>query len=176
MLDSIHYWDSFLTEDELSKLFDEMERSKWEFVAGERADLVQEPLRTFWYKDLITSEFIENLFRTKVEQYIGKEVESLRLYLNGQSHGQTAWTHSDVSEKRVGEFGSIVCYVHTDWRPVYGGHLIFVDESETAVTHSVFPKFNSAVLFNSRLKHCALEPTVYCTKQRLSIAYKFKVV
>lgn len=177
MLDRIHYWDSFISESDYPKLWDEIEKSKWVFMAGEHPDRsITEPLRTFWYKELIESDYIENIFKTKVQDYIGKEIETHRLYLNGQAHSQTAWTHTDVPKETEGEFGSVVCYIHQGWRPVYGGHLIFLDDSETEVTNSFFPKFNSALLFNSKMKHCALEPTVYCTTQRLSIAYKFKVL
>jgi hypothetical protein len=177
MLDRIHYWDSFLNESDYPKILEEIEKSHWEFKAGEHPDTsIKEPLRTFWYKELQQSTYIEELFKTKVENYLGKKIESFRLYLNGQAHSQSAWTHTDVPDGIEGEWGSVVCYIHTDWRPVYGGHLIFLDQSETEVLNSFFPKFNSAVLFNSKLKHCALEPTVYCKTQRLSIAYKFKVV
>jgi hypothetical protein len=177
MLDRIHYWDSFLSENDLPKVWDEIEKSNWEFKAGEHADpSIKEPLRTFWYKELKQSEFIESLFKNKIEEYMGKKIESQRLYLNGQAHSQTAWVHTDVPNVMEGEYGSVVYYIHSDWRPVYGGHLIFLDDSETEVTNSFFPKYNSALMFNSKMKHCALEPTVYCRTQRLSIAYKFKVI
>lgn len=177
MLDRIHYWDSFISDSDYPKLWDEIQKYNWDFKAGEHANKsIRDPLRTFWYKELSQSEFIENLFKTKIEEYMGKKIETDRLYLNGQAHGQSAWAHYDIPPEVEGEYGSVVCYIHHGWRPVYGGHLIFMDDSETEVTNSFFPKFNSALLFNSKMKHCALEPTVYCTTQRLSIAYKFKVL
>ena len=118
---------------------------------------------------------VEPLFKNKVEKFLQKNIASDRLYANGQAHGQTAGIHRDMDPSDGDFWYSLVYYAHLNWKPQYGGHLIFVDDDEKEVTNSFFPKFNSAVMFKCKYKHMALEPTVYCKEQRMSVAYKFKV-
>jgi hypothetical protein len=175
MIDQIYYWDNFLTESEYPAVEQEFDKHKWTFSAGENKEQYPE-VRTFWHKELIDSKLIESIFREKTEQLLKVKVETDRLYGNGQATGQSAFIHVDVPEDNEGEWGSIVYYLHRAWKPQYGGHLIFVDPKWETVTNSFFPKSNSAILFNSKMNHCALEPTVYCQDMRISIAYKFKVI
>jgi hypothetical protein len=166
----IYEIDSFLTEEELNIVSDEFENTNWLLNGGELNLRKSEnlPIRSFWYKDL-PSEYIRNIFKSKIENILNYEIEFIRVYGNGQTHSQTAWVHTDDNDA----CGSLVYYLHRNWLPHLGGHLIFVDNDR--VIKSVFPHSNSAVIFNSKMEHCALEPTVYCLDMRVSIACKFKV-
>ena len=175
MINQIYYWDEYLSQHEYNSIENEFEKYNWVFTAGED-DEKYPKVRTFWYKELIESTLIENIFKQKVEQLLNVKIETSRLYGNGQSTGQSAWPHVDVSDDIDGDWGSVVYYLHKNWKPIYGGHLIFLNNTWDSVTNSFFPKTNSAVLFDSKLDHCALEPTVYCQDMRISIAYKFKVL
>jgi len=171
ILNDIFYIDNFLTNAEFESVQTEFEKYNWKFIAKEESNL---PLRTFWQKQMIDSEFLSALFRQKLESIFNISVEVDRLYGNGQAHGQSAWIHKDVDDT-PGKWGSLVFFSHKNWKPEYGGHLIFVTEDENNVIQSIFPKTNSAVIFDSSIKHMALEPTVYCKEQRISIAYKFRI-
>ena len=72
-------------------------------------------------------------------------------------------------------FRSIVYFLHKNWKPEYGGHLVFIDDNGNYID-SIWPETNSAVFFNSNIKHCALEPTIHCKSQRVSVAYKCNVL
>ncbi len=96
----------------------------------------------------------------------------LKLYTNGQAHGQCGFWHRDVPEDMVGDFKTFV-YFPKPWRPEYGGHLIVKENAEYI---SVLPEFNMGVLINSKDLHMGLEPTTFCKTQRESIACKFKVI
>jgi hypothetical protein len=168
--------DSFLSEDEFEFVWKHFETQNWEFKAGERG--INYPVRTFWYKELEHIPEIVSIFKAKIEGIMGVPVVTNRCYANGQAHSQTAFVHTDPAEE-TGIWGSCVFYLHRNWLPHFGGHLIFVDNNNPhhpRVSKSIFPHTNSAVVFDSRQLHCALEPTVYCLEQRISIAYKFKVV
>ena len=169
--------DSLLTIEEYIDTHNEFEKYSWHFKAGEITPNLNTPLRTFWQKPLEDSEYIVNLFKSKIETILSTEIQINRIYGNGQAHGQSAWVHTDDS-KTDAVYGSLVYYLTPDWKPYYGGHLIFVDSDENPVEvlKSIFPKTNSAVIFNSTMPHMALEPTVYCIQQRESIAVKFKVI
>jgi hypothetical protein len=178
MLDygQIYEVDSFLTEDELEQTEQEFSQSGWELQGGELnlRNTHKIPVRTFWYKQLNAGGYIETLLKQKVETILNCKIEPIRIYGNGQTHSQTAWVHTDDSTNDGERYGSLVYYLHKNWYPHLGGHLIFVEGAE--VVKSVFPKSNSAVIFNATMNHCALEPTVYCLDMRTSIALKFKVI
>jgi Rps23 Pro-64 3,4-dihydroxylase Tpa1-like proline 4-hydroxylase len=165
--------DNFLSNTEYEKVWKEFHIFKWEMDQVGTTEEDQTFQRQFWYKELLESEYIHNLFKLKVEHLLNARVVTDRLYGNGQAHGQCAQIHQDQYTDTPGNYKSLVYYLHRNWIPQYGGHLIFVDGDK--VTNSIFPDTNSCVLFDSKLFHMALEPSVYCTRQRVSIAYKFKV-
>lgn len=174
----IYEVDSFLTEDEINKVDYEYNLYGWQLCGGEHSFVFDVPLRVFLHKPLSQNEYLVNLFKSKVENIIKCEVVPGRLYGNAQANSQSAWVHTDDSEPDGHEYGSMVYYIHKNWKPQFGGHLIFVDDENDPknVVKSIFPKSNSAVIFHSELPHMALEPTVYCKSHRESIAFKFKVI
>lgn len=174
---SIYQWDTFLTEEEIKIVDEEMQKGKW--VHGAHEKIFPEE-RKFWGMDLTFSSPLIRLMETKMENFLGKKIVGNLIYANAQAHGQSAWVHTDVSPDSVGNYSTLIYYVHKDWRPEYGGHLIFIDgntikDKTPRVIASVFPSSNSAVLIDSKSYHMALEPSVYCKEQRISIAFKFKV-
>lgn len=165
--------DSFLTKEEIEMVDLEFDNPSWELSGGEvilRSQGI--PIKSFLYKELEGTK-IEELFKSKVESILNTKITTTRIYGNGQAHGQCAFLHVDDNDEHSLS-GSLVYYVHKQWPPFFGGHLIFTDGNK--VMKSVFPYPNSAVLFNSAMEHCALEPTIYCLDMRISIAYKFKVI
>jgi hypothetical protein len=176
VLDQVYYWDNLLTKEEYDLLMIEFEKYDWKFDQGSDPQISNG--RTFWFKDIFKSEYSVNLFTEKIKEYLKTEIRAERLYGNGQAHGQCGDIHQDITygPEVKGEWGTLVYFAHKNWYPTYGGHLILTDPDHTIVTNSFFPKTNSAVLFNSRWHHAGLEPTVHCKTQRLSIAFKFKVI
>jgi len=174
----IYEVDSFLTEEEIIRVDEEYRKYGWQLCGGEHDFVFDVPLRVFSHKPLAQNEYLVNLFKSKVENVLKCEIIAGRLYANAQAHGQSAWVHTDDSEDDGGEYGSMVYYIHKNWIPQFGGHLIFVDDEKDPknVIKSIFPKSNSVVIFHSELAHMALEPTVYCKGHRESIAFKFKVL
>lgn len=176
MLEGINQWDSFFTKEEYDNIDKELVNHKWVFGASANTNALKDNIRQFWYKDLMKSDYIKELFKYRAEDCLNSKVETLRLYANGQSHGMTGHIHTDVDPDDSGICGSIVYFFQANWKPEYGGHLIFLSpEDPNRVMLSVFPRSNSAVMFNSKLSHMAFDPSVYCTNQRISIAYKFRV-
>lgn len=166
--------ESFLTDDELENVYKEFDEQKWYLGGGEvRLREYNIPIRSFWYKELENTS-IEHLFKPKIESILNCKIETNRIYGNGQTPGQCAWPHTDDDSATGEECGTLVYYLHKDWMPHLGGHLVFLEEKR--VLKSIFPHSNSAVIFNSRMPHFALDPTVYCLDMRVSIAYKFKVM
>lgn len=172
-IDQLYHWDSFLTQEEYNAVWEEFEYYNWTLsgFADKPEDDVQ---RKFWYKELSGAGYTRSLFKIKTEQFLNNKIITERLYGNGQAHSQSGWIHRDIEKDQRGEFGTLVYYLHKNWKPVYGGNIYFLDDSEN-ITNTFFPKTNSAILFDSKVNHFSAEPTVYCTSQRISIAFKFKI-
>lgn len=171
----VNQYKDFLTEEEHKELMYNFRGPSWDIGAGELGLRNQGvPVRSFLYKELINNTYIRNLITSKIENLIGSKVEIVRMYGNAQAHSQCGFIHNDDSTDAT--HGSLVYYPDVNWMPLHGGHLIFVDETEREVLHSIFPTGNSAVLFNSKMLHAALDPSPWCLDHRTSIATKFKVL
>ena len=170
MFDEIIAWKNFLTPWEKNIITTDFENCKWELtgLSQNRPDT-----RMFWFKDMFECGATKNLLKEKVELHLGRLIEPTRLYANGQAHSQCGQFHTDVPPEQPGTFGSLVYYYNDEWLPEYGGH-IMIKEGEKV--HSYWPEANSAILFNSQWWHCPLEPTTFCRTQRVSIAFKFRVL
>jgi len=169
-MENILVWKDFFSQEEKKIVLDESESAHWELSGWSQ----QTPLtRLFWFKDLFNCERAKELFKTKVQNYFNKQIEVSRLYANGQAHGQCGMFHTDVEPTEQGEFYSLIYYLHEDWQPEYGGHLMIKNGDNM---ESYWPESNSTIIFNSKLLHCPLEPTIYCRTQRLSIAFKFRIL
>jgi len=138
--------------------------------------------RMFWNKDLWESKLgkctqIESTFRTKIENILNIKVETEKLYLNGQAHGQCGDMHSDIVDGGYDpnyNYITAVYYASEDWKPEYGGFTVIIDKQDNM--HTIYPKFNSIVIFDSSLDHVGLEPTSHCLGQRVSLAHKMKIL
>lgn len=159
-------WKNYLTADERNGIVTECDKYHWSLQGWSQ---LTEETRFFWMKDLIKSIRSKNLFKYKIEDYLTKEIEIIRIYANGQSHGQCGMFHQDTP----GCDCTLVYYLHENWKPEYGGHLMIKNGGNI---ESYWPESNSAILFRSDLWHCPLEPTVFCKTQRESIAVKFRIL
>lgn len=172
MLDRVFNFANFFDEEERDFVKSSFENhGQWKLE--EWSDLNYSGNRMFWSKQLFDHKGLSWVFKNKIETFLSRQIEMTRFYANGQAHGQCGLFHTDVQPHIQGQYGSLVYYIHDDWLPEYGGHLLIKEEEEIL---SVLPETNSAVLFDSRKQHCALEPTIYCRTQRVSLAFKFKIL
>ncbi len=172
IIDRVFNFQNFFDEDErefVKKTFNNYGEWRLDGMSNNYID----SYRSFWFKDLIEHKGLVWLFKDKMEKFITKPIEVNRFYANGQAHGQCGLFHSDVEPHEQGEYGSLVYFIHDDWKPEYGGHLLIKEDDEII---SVLPETNSAVLFDSKKYHCPLEPTIYCRTQRTSLAFKFRIL
>lgn len=165
-MNEIVAWKNYLTDEEQKILITEYEAGHWQ-LSGH--SLLDSQTRFFWFMNLIHSDKIIKIFKPKLENFLEKEINITRAYANGQSHGQCGQFHQDIPGCDL----SFVYYFHKNWLPEYGGHLLIKTENNL---ESYWPESNSGIMFDSRLWHCALEPTTFCNTQRLSLALKFKIL
>lgn len=168
-LNEIYIWKDYLNREEIDIIKKEFNLGNW-VLSGKSDDIYS---RMFWFKDLINHEPLVKIFKSKVEYFLQKTITVNRVYANGQAHGQCGYFHQDNPDCNIGNFGSLVYYIHEDFKPEWGGHLLVKKQDEIV---SLLPEFNSAVLFNSKWWHSPLEPTTHCRTQRESIAFKFQIL
>ena len=175
-INQIYKIDNFLNETELGGFDHFCSHYVWEMEGYSHTSD-----KLFWKKDLWEStwgkcEPIEQTFKIKIETALNIKIETERLYLNGQAHGQCGNIHSDLLEDSDPEceYMTAVYYVNKQWSPELGGFTVIVDKSDNM--HIVYPKPNSIVIFNSGFAHVGLEPTMHCKDQRVTLAHKFKVL
>jgi Rps23 Pro-64 3,4-dihydroxylase Tpa1-like proline 4-hydroxylase len=175
-INQIYKIDNFLNENEISGFDHFCDHYVWELNGYSYSKQ-----KMFWKKELWGSKWgkcqqIEQTFKTKIESLLNIKIETERLYLNGQAHGQCGSIHSDLFEDSDPEcdYMTAVYYVNKQWSPELGGFTVIVDNSDNM--HIVYPKPNSIVIFNSGFAHVGLEPTMHCKDQRVTLAHKFKVL
>lgn len=171
----VYKLENFLDEKELKGFDHFCEHYVWEMGAFSHTED-----RLFWKKDFWESKWgkcepIELTFRVKIESALDIKVETERLYLNGQAHGQCGSLHSDLFEDSDpnSKYITAVYYVNKQWSPEYGGFTVIIDKHQQM--HIIYPKPNSIVIFDSDLPHVGLEPTVHCKDQRVTLAHKMKI-
>jgi Rps23 Pro-64 3,4-dihydroxylase Tpa1-like proline 4-hydroxylase len=175
-IDNVYKIPNFLSEGEI-KAFDHFcSHYVWELEGFSHTDD-----KMFWKKDMWESKWgkckdIESTFKIKIESLLGIKVETERLYLNGQAHGQCGSMHTDVIEETITDdkYITAVYYVNKQWSPEYGGFTVIIDRQDNM--HVVYPQPNSIVIFDSRFAHVGLEPTMHCKDQRVTLAHKMKII
>ena len=176
-INQVYKINNFLTQEERMG-FDELcSHYVWDPI-GHSYDKNQ---KTFWLKDLWLGKFgqcydIEQAFRNKLEVLLNVRLQTEKMYLNGQSHGQTGSLHSDLDETSDpnSKYITLVYYVNEEWNPEYGGFTVIVDKNQQL--HTVYPEPNSVVIFDSSLPHAGLEPTSKYPGVRVTMAHKFRIV
>jgi Rps23 Pro-64 3,4-dihydroxylase Tpa1-like proline 4-hydroxylase len=118
---------------------------------------------------------IEGTFTAKTNFLLQIKTQTVELYMNGQTHSQCGKMHSDEKEDwdPNSDYITLVYYANKEWYPEWGGFTV-VDDGQN--THIIYPKPNSVVVFNSRFRHVALEPTVHCPSMRITLAHKMKII
>lgn len=173
-INSVYIFKHFLTEQEITCFNETEKKHQWTFSGYS----INPKDRIFWAKKLwddnIECVDIESIFRKKIEEYFNVKVETKKLYLNGQAHGQCGSFHRDAECNLRGNFITLVYYPHSIWKPEWGGFTIIIDGK--GVMHTIYPEPNSAVVFDSKLLHVGLEPTVHCITQRVTLAHKMEII
>jgi Rps23 Pro-64 3,4-dihydroxylase Tpa1-like proline 4-hydroxylase len=176
-INKVYKIENLLSEEEIKGLDYFCDTFVWDFIAKSG---VTSNDRIFWFKDLWESKWgkskeIETTLKQKIETTFDIKIETQRLYLNGQAHGQCGSMHTDMNGDLIpGDFMTMVYYTNKTWTPEQGGFTVVIDINDDM--HIIYPKPNSAVFFNSNFSHVGLEPTIHCKDQRVTLAHKFKVI
>lgn len=175
-VNQIYKLDNLLSDGELEGFRKICDHYPWEFSNATTDDSRYFWAKNFWGVKLGKSNEIEIGFRKKLESLFNVKLETVELYLNGQTYGQCGDMHADTKPEWDPSFDyiTLVYYVNEEWKPEYGGFTCVEDVAGNL--HTIYPKPNSGVVFKSSLRHVGLEPTIHCKGMRITLAHKFKVL
>ena len=124
----------------------------------------------FWFHDLSNNKFYTEEFFNVIKDLIKIDVELVRVYANGQTHGLPGYMHIDSdSENDL----TVIYYANHVWYPEWGGHTVIKSKDRVA---SILPCSNTAIVFDSNIPHVANEPTRHCPILRTTVAFKLKKI
>ena len=108
-----------------------------------------------------------------LEKTSGKKFEVLRTYVNGMTTGQFSTVHLD--DYFDGMY-TVLVYLNSSWQADWHGETLFYDDTRTEIIRCITPKFARLVLFDGRIPHGTVPPTIQCLEQRRTLAFKLKEI
>lgn len=102
-----------------------------------------------------------------------KDFMLVRCYANGMMYGMDGTVHTDTKSQNNYTF---VYYPHERWSPNWGGETIFYNKQESGVIGCVYPRPNSAVMFDGRIPHRANGVTRLFPGVRITLMWKIERV
>lgn len=129
-----------------------------------------EPTQRFWQYRLDDNPlFTETLFE-HIEQITNKKFTLIRVYANGQTHGQCGSVHTDSNSPSEYTF---LYYLNPTWLPEWGGGTVFLMPGQDIQTCPFIS--NRGILFKANIPHVGLDPSSHFRGLRITIAYKLKL-
>jgi hypothetical protein len=162
----VKLFDDVLCPEQCSEIYNRLISEEcWSFTGH---STFREEGYMFWQHDLTNNDFYSDFFFNRILEITEQDFELVRVYANGQTYGQPGHLHVD------GECtDTFLYYANPEWDVSWGGHTVFCN-SETLENFSFLPKPNSALLFDSHILHCGMDPSRHCYDLRISIAFKLK--
>ena len=87
--------------------------------------------------------------------------------------GQYSTVHLD--DYFDGMYTALV-YMNSSWQADWHGETLFYDDTRTEVIRCVTPRFTRLVIFDGRIPHGTVPPTIQCQEQRRTLAFKLKEI
>lgn len=146
--------------------------SGWRY--GSQTD-PQSPGQPFWHMDLTGCAPAAALWQdiqARCEGEVGQRLRVIRQYANGHTFGQGGKPHTD--DHRPGCY-TLLYYPMLEWQLGWEGETLFYSTAGN-ILHSVQPRPNTALLFDSRIIHMGRAPSRACPHLRVSVALKLEVV
>jgi Rps23 Pro-64 3,4-dihydroxylase Tpa1-like proline 4-hydroxylase len=126
-----------------------------------------------WVRILENESEYADMIKHMVEIETNLKLKTVRLKINGQTHGQCGVMHTDIHETNTKENLTLILFINDFWNPIWGGHLLVVEDNKT---HSYIPEVCKAVILDSSLPHVGLEPTKWCESMRMTWAQQFEIL
>lgn len=107
-------------------------------------------------------------FRAIQEKYGVLDMQLKNLRVNVTTPAERNRIHTDMDGI------TILYYANLEWRPEWGGHTLFTDDLRDEFEGIVSYKPNRVVVFDGKVPHMILTPSVICPTFRLSLAFQYE--
>lgn len=95
-------------------------------------------------------------------------------YANAHTYGCAGQFHRDGKGGLYESTGII--YVHEEWRPEWGGELVFLSNDHYEISESIVPRPNRLVLLPADRLHAVRGPSRTCPALRVSLVFRLKLL
>jgi Rps23 Pro-64 3,4-dihydroxylase Tpa1-like proline 4-hydroxylase len=154
----------------LEKLIQQINNSGWKY--GWRSTRDKTIPFAHWHQDLKQKDADEVGLIAEISQSLQKQYFQdsylLKSYVNAHSYGTEGYPHIDST---IDGDQTLVVYLNKEWKKEWGGESLIYDNDD--IIFAQLPKFNTGLLFNSELWHCARGVTRICPEIRTTLVFKF---
>jgi hypothetical protein len=175
-IDNIKIYDNFLTDKELSICFSYIYKSNWEW--GHKSNnmdynIINSP---FWYMELSNNDYFTKIIKNKIELTTNNKYILNRVYVNGQTFGQTGAFHQDDINDDCYTFCLYLSQFDESMVDIINGYIQFKLPNINKYTINIDTFFNRGILFPSNYFHRGLSFSRYSPDLRICVAWKFTLI
>jgi hypothetical protein len=117
------------------------------------------------------SEIINKKYSRVISELDWSKVALKEQYVNYATSNTVDFLHTDVPDNNPGSY-TLLHYANHTWNVNWHGETMFYSDNQDEVIYSVTIKPGSIVLFDSRLQHSAIAPSIVAEHPRYTIASK----
>tara|TARA_R100001591_G_scaffold88346_1_gene94397 strand:+ start:6459 stop:6986 length:528 start_codon:yes stop_codon:yes gene_type:complete len=169
-------YDNFLSKNLYDKIYRISKNIKWEI----------NPKLDGKYSNHLTYQIIDSdLKKPKLKQpykelvdYISKRLKVKvfphNMYFNISQHGNECAIHKDRNTQNTNI--TFILYLTEEWKADWHGETMLYDEEETNILFSSLPYSNTALIFDSGLKHGIGPISKFCLQDRVVLVLQLDIL
>jgi len=169
-MDKILIFDNFLEAFEIEEIIKIIKENKWDW--GHTSNGVNKYETPFWSMTLNDFEFLSKYIKKIIEKTVGKNLNLLTVYANGQTFGQDGTFHTDYDEPNYYTFCLYVSNIEKNYVDIAGGYINFKLPDTKAII-CFEPLFNRGIFFPSNYIHKSTSFYRYIMDLRIVVSWKF---
>jgi hypothetical protein len=134
----------------------------WMFFAENDSHIKNENLNFLW---------------EEIKKHLPKNIRLHRAYINAHTYGIEDTIHQDDPD--LAKALTVIIYLCNDWYPEWFGQTLFfetTDKHNNEIVKSVLPKFNRALIFDTKIPHCVSPLSRRFSGVRLTCMYKVEIL
>ena len=164
---NVNFYDNFLNVTEFSEVQKRVDQGSWTYknISTENSN------SRFFMMQLTDDPFFREHIKTIIEMRTGKKFNVLRVYANGQAHGQDGEFHQDDQAPNKWTFLLYTNIIPASEIEAWGGETQFKLEDGIRLQ---LPVPNLGVLFRSDIWHKGMGPSRYINGLRVTVAWKLE--
>lgn len=174
----IEVFDSFLNDEEISELYDELWNADWylqgtDYSLADRNDRGWSLTKYFKVEDEKSTIYSRILDKILLLPILNGKYKCTRTLRNAYKFGDVIGLHKDL-----GYTLTALVFGNKEWNINWGSETIFTNEESpnAEIIKSVIPKPGRLVIFDSNIPHTGRVPSSLFPHYRYSVAYNLNPI